>query len=404
MVWKDADGVCHRRLSRAAITAGPRGNGGGGRGRRKSRRGPCRRGPGRRLEKIFSLYRDNPAISVLNRQGSLAPLATMADALSTAFSLMPLDRTLEIVRHLGIEAHFALPDGSRLTQSARSTGRQPVTRRPRHNQIPGAKWPGIFIHGATRLQCWGSRFCVPRSRGIAGRISLRCGELFERGRPVKNNLNFNDLKDKQRLIRAGFPETMGLRAHRTISWIGRAEACGEDDDARFIFLWIAFNAAYADEREFQAAAPGERAAFSDYFERLVTLDGDKRIYEAIWQRFSGPVRMLLKNRHIFNPFWQHHNGIDGFDDWEKRFEAASRAVAQAFQSGDTARVLSFVFDRLYVLRNQLVHGGSTWNSGVNRAQVRDGAAILSFLMPVFVDIMMDNPTKNWGKPFYPVVD
>jgi FAD:protein FMN transferase len=48
----------------------------------------------------------------------IAPLATAADALSTAFSLMPLDRTQEIIRRLGIRAHFALPDGSRLAQSA----------------------------------------------------------------------------------------------------------------------------------------------------------------------------------------------------------------------------------------------------------------------------------------------
>lgn len=212
------------------------------------------------------------------------------------------------------------------------------------------------------------------------------------------------LKAKQRTVRDGFPETMGLRAHRAISWIGRAEACREDDDACFIFLWIAFNAAYADEREFQRVAPGERAAFAGYFERLVALDSEKRIYNAIWRRFSGPIKMLLDNRYVFNPFWQHHNGICGFEDWEEKFRTASRTFAQAFQAGDTAKVLSFVFDRLYVLRNQLVHGGSTWNSGVNRAQVRDGAAILAFLIPVFVDLMMDHPDKDWGKPFYPVVD
>ena len=71
---------------------------------------------------------------------------------------------------------------------------------------------------------------------------------------------------------------------------------------------------------------------------------------------------------------------------------------------DTPRVLSVVFDRLYVLRNQLVHGGATWNSGVNRDQVRDGAAVMSCLLPVFVDIMMDNSTRDWGRPFYPVID
>lgn len=219
-----------------------------------------------------------------------------------------------------------------------------------------------------------------------------------------NTLDHAALKAKQREIRAGFPETMGLRVHRAISWIGRAEASGDDADARFVFHWIAFNAAYADEHEFQAAAPGQRTAFVDYFATLVALDDEKRIYKALWQRFSGPIRTLMENRYVFNPFWQHHNGIDGFEDWEDRFRSSTRGFSQAFQNGDTARVLSFVFDRLYVLRNQIVHGGSTWNSGVNRAQVRDGAAILGFLMPVFVDLMMDNAEHDWGKPFYPVVE
>lgn len=216
-------------------------------------------------------------------------------------------------------------------------------------------------------------------------------------------LDFSSLKNKQRAIRAGFPETVGLRIHRAISWIGRAEACCDDHDACFIFLWIAFNAAYADEREFQAIPPGERAAFIDYFDKVVMLDRERRIYNAIWSKFSGPVRLLMDNKFVFNPFWQHHNGIEGFKDWEIRFEASTRTFTSAFQNGHTTKVLSFAFDRLYVLRNQLVHGGSTWNSAVNRAQVRDGAAILGFLMPVFVDIMMDNALENWGTPFYPVI-
>lgn len=219
---------------------------------------------------------------------------------------------------------------------------------------------------------------------------------------MSDDLTYANLKGKQRAIRSGFPETMGLRVHRAISWIGRAEGCGEDDDARFIFLWIAFNAAYADEREFQSL-PSERATFAQYFGKLVACDKDQRIYKTFWQRFSGPIRALMQNRYVFNPFWQHHNGIEGFSNWEDSFNTSSRAFSQAFQAGDSVRVLSFVFDRLYVLRNQLVHGGSTWNSGVNRIQVRDGARILSFLMPLFVDIMMNNPQGDWGHPFYPVV-
>jgi hypothetical protein len=64
----------------------------------------------------------------------------------------------------------------------------------------------------------------------------------------------------------------------------------------------------------------------------------------------------------------------------------------------TSRILYLVFDRLYVLRNQLVHGGATYDGGVNRSQVKDGAEILKHLIPLFVDIMMDHPEATWGKP------
>ncbi len=58
----------------------------------------------------------------------MAPRATDADALSTAFSLMPLERTQEIVRQLGIRAYFTLPDGSRVRQSFEAQGaREPVS-------------------------------------------------------------------------------------------------------------------------------------------------------------------------------------------------------------------------------------------------------------------------------------
>ena len=93
-----------------------------------------------------------------------------------------------------------------------------------------------------------------------------------------------------------------------------------------------------------------------------------------------------------------------FDTPTPFFAPAFELFELAFQAGDSARVLSFVFDRFYVLRNQLVHGGATWNSDVNRDQVRDGASLLGCLLPIFVDLMMDNPQHEWPMPNYPVVD
>ena len=56
------------------------------------------------------------------------------------------------------------------------------------------------------------------------------------------------------------------------------------------------------------------------------------------------------------------------------------------------------------MRNQLIHGGATYKSSVNRDQVRDSANLLGRLIPLIVEIMLDNPQDAWGDIYYPVVD
>lgn len=216
------------------------------------------------------------------------------------------------------------------------------------------------------------------------------------------SLSHEALKAKHRRLRDGHPEPVRVRVHRALSWLGRAEAEDHDEDVRFILLWIGFNAAYAADLD--RALDGARDHFNSFFDRLVSLDQDQRIYEAVWQRFSNEIRLLLNNKYVFSLFWAHQNGVRGNDDWADRLAASHRAVNAAMTRHDTPRLLSVIFDRLYVLRNQLIHGGATWNSSANRDQVRDGAAVMGWLLPIFIDIMMDHPEHEWGMPHYPVVD
>ncbi len=83
-----------------------------------------------------------------------------------------------------------------------------------------------------------------------------------------------------------------LRMRRALSWLARAEQERDDPDAAFIFYWIAFNAAYAEERP-GSYEVGERAAMRDYFRAVVSKDGNHVIYDSVWKRFSGPIRILL---------------------------------------------------------------------------------------------------------------
>lgn len=215
-------------------------------------------------------------------------------------------------------------------------------------------------------------------------------------------LNARLLKEREDREISGYPDNLALRVHRAISWIGRGEAAKDDDDIAFVCFWIAFNAAYAEDIQENVEAP-ERDQFGSYFEKILRLDGERKIYEAIWNRFSGPVRVLLANKYVYQPFWKHVNGVPGNSDWQARFDYEQERISQTLVSQDTSRVLSLLFDRLYVLRNQILHGGATWNSSVNRDQVRDGAAIMGFLLPVFITVMMDHPREPWGANYYPVV-
>ena len=124
----------------------------------------------------------------------------------------------------------------------------------------------------------------------------------------------------------------------------------------------------------------------------------------IWEIYFGSIRLFLDNEYVFAPFWKFQNGDEACANWQDRLAGSKAVMRRALSEKDSATLLSILFDRLYVLRNQLMHGGATWNSSVNRDQVRDGRALLASLVPVFIEIMMDNPSMPWGQGHYPVVE
>ena len=213
---------------------------------------------------------------------------------------------------------------------------------------------------------------------------------------------YERLKAKQRAERESWHLNLGLRVHRALSWLQRAEKC-TDEDGRFVFLWVSFNAAYAQELH-RLPKTTEQKEFNKFLGKLVGLDGNRLLYQLIWQEFSNSIRVLLQNRYVFGPFWDYQQGLVSEEDWQTSFAKANATANRALGSGNTGKVLGVVLSRMYVLRNQLVHGGATWDSAVNREQVRDGTAFMQKLMPIIIELMMDNPNTLWGDPAFPVVE
>ena len=211
-----------------------------------------------------------------------------------------------------------------------------------------------------------------------------------------------DLKARQRAEREGHSEGLALRSHRALSWLDRAEQC-EDEDGKFIFLWIAFNAAYANEIVEGERAP-EKETFVKFLKKLVDLDTEDLLYQLIWSEFSGSIRVLLNNQFVFEPFWEFQRRNISEEQWKSSFDRAKAAANRALAEHRTVDAISIVLSRMYTLRNQLVHGGATWNSKVNRDQLSDSATFLGKLVPYIIQLMLDNPNTLWGDAVYPVVE
>ena len=215
-------------------------------------------------------------------------------------------------------------------------------------------------------------------------------------------MNFEQLKTRHRTLREHSPSNLNLRVHRALSWLQRAEMA-EDEDGRFIFLWIAFNAAYATEIDDDRRL-SEQETFKGFLEKLCELDEHKQIEQLVWQEFSGSIRMLLDTPFVLQSFWDYHSGKISEAQWKERLAQGKKMATLALASGNTPQLLGVVFNRLYTLRNQLIHGGATWNSSVNRKQLKDCANLLGKLVPVIIELMMTHPDTLWGDACYPVVE
>lgn len=216
------------------------------------------------------------------------------------------------------------------------------------------------------------------------------------------DLNYAMLKARQREEREKYSPSLALRTHRALSWLQRAEQETGDYDVRFIFLWIAFNAAYANDLNDRHRF-SEKRLLLGFLDRLIKGDKDNLLYHTVWDQFPQSIRSLLNNKYIYQPFWECHSSRESDNDWAARFEHDTKVVHRALREMNTEKILAVLFERLYVLRNQLVHGGATWNSSVNRTQMRDGANIMGSLVPIIIHLMMENSGELWGDPSYPVV-
>ena len=212
---------------------------------------------------------------------------------------------------------------------------------------------------------------------------------------------------------------LALRTHRAIRWVERAEQEYDPDnpeegdpDAAFIFYWIAFNALYAvletDVSTRRRSRSQELDHAKDFLKKIHPLDGGDNRFIELTQKLSesshsskSPIEDLLQNKFVFRPFWEQARFNRKTKDWKKQLDKSNEKAERYLENQEPLQVMLILVERLYTLRNQLFHGGATWDSSLNRNAVHAGANILGIFVPAYIELMMNSDEDiELGDPYF----
>ncbi|MDA8031790.1 MAG: HEPN domain-containing protein, partial [Alphaproteobacteria bacterium] len=212
-----------------------------------------------------------------------------------------------------------------------------------------------------------------------------------------------------------------MRIERALSWLEHAEKCvsERDWDIAFISYWISYNALYANYE--LRTKNDEEAVQKKFNEDILKYERGKNLFEV--------HKMLVKKREVVEGIvrhpllcqshWEHlhskkYGGKEKGGGWKDDLKNDNTGLssnydrlADGIHDTDAGReILSLLFGRIYVLRNQMIHGGARHGGEVNVSQVARCTKIMVFLIPLFIRTMMENPKPpkdGWGKPYSPII-
>jgi hypothetical protein len=190
-------------------------------------------------------------------------------------------------------------------------------------------------------------------------------------------------------------QDFAIRMWRALSWMERAETCDPADiEGRFISSWIAFNALYGqigpDNQPW-----GDREARDTFLAHVWRIDQHGQLSDLLQTRQTWAFR-IIEDKFLSTRFWEVG-------------DRAKTAVRDQLQNARkwvgtprAERVFHLLFDRLYVLRNQLLHGASTKGSKLNRRALKECGTLLLAFLPVMIGVMIEfGIAEDWGRVCFP---
>ena len=200
------------------------------------------------------------------------------------------------------------------------------------------------------------------------------------------------------------------RFSRAESWIEISKSFSDDaqnEQMKFICLWIGFEALWGQAKTVHKHTPylvgrkprsKSKGDFDNFRDHIFKL-GESKI-KTVFEQCASDICKLINLRYVHPDFWREmykfrsgkeRNWEDKFNEDVNKYEKGNMSVIEIFDA---------IFSRLWVARNQNIHGAATIPSKRGGSQVRYGIAILKELLPCMVKIMKESG-DYWGDIPYP---
>jgi hypothetical protein len=189
-----------------------------------------------------------------------------------------------------------------------------------------------------------------------------------------------------------------VRFHRACSWLQRAEQiAGKDDlDLALLSQWVAFNSLYGQWDHSIREPLADGVCWRHFLDRMLALDKGSHIADALVEN-KRLVMSIYEDEFLSRYFWQEPTGKRASQAKKTKYEAGTWYVERNWML-----ILERLFERVYFLRCQLVHGASTFNGSLNRTAIRHCSQAMHHLLRAFLMVWINyGSDEDWGIMCYP---
>lgn len=171
-----------------------------------------------------------------------------------------------------------------------------------------------------------------------------------------------------------------------------------ENDVRFMVLWVAINSLYARWDNLRNTPHYDSDSRNAFLEMVY--GWDQTTFNGLISAKRGLILKHLENPFLSGVFWRdpHH------PDAKTHATEDARHLDNNFKNKSHLKVLKQAFDRLYVLRGQLMHGAATGGSKLNRKTLNYGVLLLMSVMPTILETTIDYGSHDdWHDLCYPPI-